>query len=139
MTSPSRAKPFSTGRQILSSPLGSKLKSASPNLVCDNLQALSVRLHYLDCKNSCGRRDQSTRGDLRTAYRLQAVATPDAPFSPQFMSDIDAETPLEAIAKWARQGALNNKLNPFWVRVVLSECDVLTLQLTTDFVRPHAK
>jgi hypothetical protein len=115
------------------------------NGICDGLHSLWVKLHYLSCHGQCGTRKKATSGELRTSYRLQVVATPNAPFSPQFMQDVEAETPLESITKLARHGALSNKLNPFWVRFILSTDAqdrperVITLELTSDFVRPHVK
>src|SRR5262245_17757904 len=89
------------------------------NAVCDDLHSLWVKLHYLACKGQSGGRSRGTAGNLRDAYCLQVVATPDAPFSPQFMQHVEAETPLEAIVKLARQGMLSNKMDPFWVRTVV--------------------
>src|SRR5262245_58846385 len=91
------------------------------NAVCDDLHSLWVKLHYLSCNGQCGSRPSPMSGEPRAAYRLQVVATRDAPFSPQYMQDVDAVTPLEAIIKLARHGYLKSMPNPFWVRVLLGE------------------
>jgi hypothetical protein len=115
------------------------------NAVFDDLHSLWVKLHYLSCNGQCGNRPQRVSGEPRAVYRLQIVATPDAPFSPQYIQDVDAETPLEAIIKLARHGYLKSMPNPFWVRVVLLQdstgapTSVLTVEISTDLVRPHAK
>ena len=102
--------------------------------VSDALHGLWVSLHYLSCKGQCGGRPERTAGKLQTAYRIQTVMHESAPMSPQFIKLVEAETPLEAIAKLARQGYLT-PADSFFVRIVLDD-KVIHLPMRHDLIVP---
>lgn len=90
--------------------------------VCDDLHSLWITLHYLSCSGTgrAARRQGSKRRDSRNVYRIQLLIDPNAPFPPlEHLTVVEAETPLEAIAKLARSGQLPAG-DHCWARIVLS-------------------
>jgi len=101
--------------------------------VCDALHSLWVSLHYMSCKGQTGQRHEKA-GELQTAYRIQTVMHEGSPMSPQFIQLVEAETPLEAIAKLARQGYLTTA-DTFFVRVILDD-KIIHVPMWNDLIVP---
>src|SRR6267142_581360 len=112
------------------------------NRAADALHGLWVCVHYLDCNRSAGRAPQHKAESVST-YRIQVEIDESRPPEPVEQMDlIEAETPLEALAKLARQGRLS-PIDTFWARIVL-EVDangqpskIVTVPLTKEITTPY--
>jgi len=114
------------------------------NRAADALHGLWVCVHYLDCNRSAGRAPQH-KAESTSTFRIQVVIDLCRPLEPvEQMNLIEAETPLEALAKLARQGRLS-PIDTFWARIVL-EVDasgqpskIVTVPLTQEITTPYRR
>jgi len=129
--------------RILQFPYDDELRQRV-NRAADALHGLWVCVHYLDCNRSAGRAPQHKAESVST-FRIQVVIDESRPPEPVEQMDlIEAETPLEALAKLARQGRLS-PIDTFWARIVL-EVDangqpskIVTVPLTKEITTPYRR
>jgi len=106
----------------------------------DALHGLWVTLHYLKCNRAAGRQPRH-KLKSETSFRIDVVIDENAPIRPVAQWEtVEAETPLEALAKLARQGRLS-PLDSFWARIARADGDgipqtVVTVPLTSTLTMP---
>ena len=123
-------------------PYGDKLRR-QVNSAADAVQALQMAVHYMKCDWVSGRQPNPTT-PTPLGYHVDVVLYADAPVPPlNYWKFVEAETPLEALIKLARQGRLS-PVDKFWARVALEVGDdnrpakVLTIPLTSEITMPSS-